>query len=296
MLAIMCLSLHTIFFMIKSSDEVKVKDAMKFSDGVLVWDEDEEDTSWPVDVGMTTDSSKVEEESSMRAHAQLGLIRSKDETGTLTATLDSCSKSSFSIGDKNEPTSFQVKDVAVAKQKAALHDREPSSEELTDNSLVTEKPLATTYSSRKRLGGNTVESGCKQPQPKPIVKCCEGDVELSQTLDFRTKSNVIKKKRKLNRKRVITDTTEMTSTLDKEVTSKVEAHGTGQISPVVCLKNERISKEDGDEHLPLVKRARVQMGRPSSTLEVVDTLIQFEDKSSELSNSLSGQVCTSCKL
>uniref|UniRef100_A0A5B6ZAG8 Putative HUA2-like protein 3 n=2 Tax=Davidia involucrata TaxID=16924 RepID=A0A5B6ZAG8_DAVIN len=322
---------------------------------------------------------------------------SKDETGTPAATLDSCPKSSFSTGDKNEPN-LSVEDAGAVAQKDALHDREPSSEDPTDNLVVTEKPLSTTYSSRKRLGGiqpqscdplkrlpsarrsrsssrvdsfkfpklilpssngtknavdvesnalrdgsvtrnkrirkspdvseghdadspafvsngsveengseivtvdsdtsslnegSTVESGCKHPQPESIVECCEGDVELSQTLDFQTKSTVIKKKRKLNRKRVTTDTTDINNRLDKEAGSKIEVHGTGQNLPTTRGKDERISKEDGDEHLPLVKRARVRMGRSSSTREEVDTFIQFEEKPSEVSNSLSGQVCSS---
>ncbi|KAA8543210.1 hypothetical protein F0562_021295 [Nyssa sinensis] len=322
----------------------------------------------------------------------------KDQTEAPAATLGSSSKYSYSTGDKNEPT-LPIEDAAAAAtRKDALHDREPSSDEPIDNVAVTEKPLATTFSSRKRFGGiksqirttekrapsarrsrsssrvnscksqelilpssndtnnaedvvanvlwdrsmrrnrrirksldvseghgaesppfisngsieengseivtadsetfslnegSTVESGCKLLQPESVVEYCKGDVELSQTLNFQSKTIVIKKKRKPNRKRMATDTTEITCRLVKEAGSEVEVHGTGQNSPNPHGKNERNSKEDGDEHLPLVKRARVRMGRPSSTREELDTLIQLEEKSSEVSNSLSEQPCTS---
>ncbi|XP_059625812.1 protein HUA2-LIKE 2-like isoform X1 [Cornus florida] len=320
----------------------------------------------------------------------------KDQTEAPAATLISSLRSSCSFGDKNESI-IPVEDVAAATQADALHNGEASSEELTDNLVVNEKPPSTSYSSRKRSGviqsrshamqkrvpharrsrnssrvefhrlqklivpssngnksavdvpinalqdgsvrrskrirnsqdvtevhgagspafvsngsieengseivtvdsdtfslndGSTVESGCEIPQPDSAVECCEGDIELSQTLDFQTKSSFIKKKRKPNRKRVNNDT--IAGQLDNLAGSEMEVQRSGPILPDAHERsNDRYPKDDGDEHLPLVKRARVRMGRPSSAGGEVATFIQSEDKSSEVSNSLSERVCVS---
>ncbi|XP_052170409.1 protein HUA2-LIKE 2-like [Diospyros lotus] len=141
--------------------------------------------------------------------------------------------------------------------------------------------------------GSTVESGCKLLQPESHVGCCEGD-ELSQMLDFKAKTVLTKKKRKPNRKRMITDCPETTGGLNNETVSEIEVHKTGQISQDSQeMLNERHSRDDGDEHLPLVKRARVRMGRSSSAGEELDTLIQSEKNLLEVPNSFSVQVPTS---
>ncbi|CAK9151043.1 unnamed protein product [Ilex paraguariensis] len=139
--------------------------------------------------------------------------------------------------------------------------------------------------------GSTVESGYKQLQPEPVVECCEGDVELGQRLDL---AGVVKKKRKANRKRVSNDTNELTASLDKEAGLEIKVQKTGQLLPSYQDQlSARYSKEDGDEHLPLVKRARVRRGRSSSAGEERDSLARREDKFSDASNSILGQGCTS---
>ncbi|GMP91095.1 hypothetical protein CsSME_00041939 [Camellia sinensis var. sinensis] len=146
--------------------------------------------------------------------------------------------------------------------------------------------------------GSTVDSCCKLLQPESINDCYEGEVELSQMPDFRKMPVFTKKKRKPNRKRVTTDVPETTGKLNNEAGSEIEVHRTGQISPNSHEKlNEKYSKEGGDEHLPLVKRARVRMGRPSSMVEECNTSIQSDEKLLEVSNSFSNQVSTSsnCK-
>ncbi|GFZ19453.1 Tudor/PWWP/MBT domain-containing protein [Actinidia rufa] len=140
--------------------------------------------------------------------------------------------------------------------------------------------------------GSTVESGCKPLQPESIEDCCVRDIDLSQTLDYQAKA-IVKKKRKPSRKRVTSDAPETNGILSNEAGSEVEVCKTGQISPNSHEKlNGRCSTEDGDEHLPLVKRARVRMGRPSSAGEELDTFIQSEEKLSEVSNRFSRQVST----
>ncbi|KAF7120671.1 hypothetical protein RHSIM_Rhsim13G0022600 [Rhododendron simsii] len=141
--------------------------------------------------------------------------------------------------------------------------------------------------------GSAVESGCKPLQPESVVECGERDVELSLALDFQIKAVVLKKKRKPNRKRVTNDAPESIGRLNNKVGAEIEVHKAGQVSRTSNEKSlERFSKEDGDEHLPLVKRARVRMGRPSSVGEELDTVIQSEDKLIEVSNSYNGQVST----
>lgn len=141
--------------------------------------------------------------------------------------------------------------------------------------------------------GSAVESGCKPLQPESIVECGERDVELSLALDFQIKAVVLKKKRKPNRKRVTNDAPESIGRLNNKAGAEIEEHKAGQVSRTSNEKSlEKFSKEDGDEHLPLVKRARVRMGRPSSVGEELDTVIQSEDKLIEVSNSFSRQVST----
>ncbi|KAK9281634.1 hypothetical protein L1049_004537 [Liquidambar formosana] len=142
--------------------------------------------------------------------------------------------------------------------------------------------------------GSTLESGCNLEHTE-TVECLEGEAELSKRLDLQIKAVVIKKKRKPNRKRVINDASGRTDGLEKAACLEVGINKTRQNSPNDCEKsNEGYSKEDGDEHLPLVKRARVRMGKQSAAGEELDSVIKMEEKSSkEVSINLLGQVCTS---
>ncbi|KAK4441695.1 protein HUA2-LIKE 3 [Sesamum alatum] len=111
--------------------------------------------------------------------------------------------------------------------------------------------------------GSSVDSGCEPMGEGPFIENNEGETELSDRLDFQTNATIIKKKRKPNRKRHRNDIV-LVAKLD-EVISEAEELKTECISP---SNNEKVAekygaKEDGDEHLPLVKRARVRMGRPS---------------------------------
>ncbi|XAR61231.1 hypothetical protein NMG60_11034876 [Bertholletia excelsa] len=142
--------------------------------------------------------------------------------------------------------------------------------------------------------GSTVESGCKLMQPEIIVESCEGDVESSQILDFQTNPVIMKKKRKVDGKQGTSDGYEASGRAREGRRSEIKAHIDGQNSPNCHGKmNERYSKEDGDEHLPLVKRARVRMGRPSATGGELDMVTQSEEKSQEVSNSCSWKILTS---
>ncbi|KAK4408047.1 protein HUA2-LIKE 2 [Sesamum angolense] len=110
--------------------------------------------------------------------------------------------------------------------------------------------------------GSSVDSGCEPVGEGPSIENNEGETELSDRLDFQTNATIIKKKRKPNRKRHRNDIV-LVAKLD-EVISEAEELKTECISPSNNEKvPEKYAKEDGDEHLPLVKRARVRMGRPS---------------------------------
>lgn len=133
---------------------------------------------------------------------------------------------------------------------------------------------------------STVESGYKHLQPEQGVECFEGDVELSKILDFQAKAVIVKKKRKPSRKRVSNRTAEVPGRLDNQEGLGMEVQKAGRTLPIDYEKfNERYSKEDGDEHLPLVKRARVRMSRASPAGEELDTLIGTEVKPSEVPSS-----------
>nr|GMD71048.1 protein HUA2-LIKE 3-like isoform X1 [Ipomoea batatas] len=138
--------------------------------------------------------------------------------------------------------------------------------------------------------GSSVESGCKL-EPRSHEHC-EGEVEFSQKLDFHGNAVILKKKRKPNRKRLPSDSTEDTAAPVKEIDSEMNVVISGQSLPNdVGKPTERVvkdMKEDGDEHLPLFKRARVRMGMPSPVLEELDTSIQ-EDKRTEVCNSTAEQ-------
>ncbi|KAK6135049.1 hypothetical protein DH2020_031227 [Rehmannia glutinosa] len=110
--------------------------------------------------------------------------------------------------------------------------------------------------------GSSIDSGCKLVGEEPFNEFNEGETELSDRLDFQTNVTIIKKKRKPNRKRQRSDIVPEAK-LD-EVISESEVRKTESVSPNHKEKMaERYVKENGDEHLPLVKRARARMGRPS---------------------------------
>lgn len=116
---------------------------------------------------------------------------------------------------------------------------------------------------------STIDSGCKFEHSETAVQCLERDVELGKGLDLQIKAVVIRKKRKPNRKRVVNDASgDNGGTQDKEEILEAVVDNSNQCSQNDCEnRTERCSKEDGDEHLPLVKRARVRMSKLSSSEE-----------------------------
>ncbi|XVF72455.1 hypothetical protein PTKIN_Ptkin12aG0122700 [Pterospermum kingtungense] len=108
--------------------------------------------------------------------------------------------------------------------------------------------------------GSTMDSSCRPEHSETVIECFEGDVELSKGLDFQ----VIKKKRKQTRKRVNNDSAEPPARMDAEADLGNNTTRQNLLNNTCENVNERHSKDDGDEHLPLVKRARVRMGKLSA--------------------------------
>lgn len=143
--------------------------------------------------------------------------------------------------------------------------------------------------------GSTIDSGCNVEHSETVVECLEGDIELNKGIDLQIKAVVIKKKRKPSRKRASNDVAEPNSIVEKEAGVDEGVQNISGNTQNACAKiNGNCLKEDGDEHLPLVKRARVRMGKPSSAKEELNNLSNTEKNAQkELSINLSESTKTS---
>ncbi|GAV82743.1 PWWP domain-containing protein [Cephalotus follicularis] len=129
--------------------------------------------------------------------------------------------------------------------------------------------------------GSTIDSVCKLEHSDTVVECLQGNVELSKGFDFHVKAVVIKKKRKPSRKRGSNDVVEHLARMDMEADVEVGLRNSSQNSDDACEnRNGGDYRDDGDEHLPLVKRARVRMGKPSSPEDKLNDFSQTEEKPS----------------
>ncbi|WCJ21497.1 Tudor/PWWP/MBT domain-containing protein [Euphorbia peplus] len=128
---------------------------------------------------------------------------------------------------------------------------------------------------------STQDSACKPEHCETVVECLEGDVELSKGLDFQIKAVVIKKKRKPNRKRMTNEAVEPSVRLETGMDLDAGLQNSVQISQNAGESlNARHNKEDGDEHLPLLKRARVRMGKLSNLEDGNGNLSKAVEKTS----------------
>ncbi|KAG5231841.1 HUA2 protein [Salix suchowensis] len=250
--------------------------------------------------------------------------------------------SEATITGRNDP-SLQTDDASAEAKIGSLQHKDVSLEQPADNLVIREKPIITTYTSRKRSGGlrsrkrimqekapsiersrssSRLESSrfqnimmppddgnrssgdiTRQIKKSPDDSECDNadssafvsnvsvedngseiitadsdslslnegstldsDVELSRGLDFQIKAVVIKKKRKQSRKRGTDEVAEPTVRLETEADVDVRLHDNNQIPNL--------------HHLPLVKRARVRMGKQSSLEEEHNNFTQAEEKRS----------------
>ncbi|RYR51533.1 hypothetical protein Ahy_A06g026549 isoform A [Arachis hypogaea] len=121
--------------------------------------------------------------------------------------------------------------------------------------------------------GSTLDSDFKLGQSENS-EWPEFEVELKKGLDLEIKAVFNKKKRKPNRKRANNDSA--TPSIRKE---EPESQNANHSLQNMCGNSiEKCLNQDGDEHLPLSKRARVRMGKSSSEAELNST-VQAQEKS-----------------
>ncbi|XP_039021307.1 protein HUA2-LIKE 2-like isoform X2 [Hibiscus syriacus] len=109
---------------------------------------------------------------------------------------------------------------------------------------------------------STMDSSCKPEHSENALECLEGNVELSKGVDFQIKAVVIKKKRKPFRKWMNNDPAEPPTRMGKEANLDLGINNDREnLQNTYENSNNRCPKDDGDEHLPLLKRARVRMGK-----------------------------------
>ncbi|KAK9756120.1 hypothetical protein RND81_01G074800 [Saponaria officinalis] len=131
--------------------------------------------------------------------------------------------------------------------------------------------------------GSAIESELKREQSDNANGSGEGSLELSKTANFQAKTAVVRKKRNAGRKRVQSDSLGSTLRYNGEVNKDI---GVKQDTSTFSASFENMSRtqatSEGDEHLPLVKRARVRMGKLNSEEEHgYDFLVKREEKYTE---------------
>ncbi|KAE8727614.1 HUA2-like protein 3-like isoform X2 [Hibiscus syriacus] len=107
---------------------------------------------------------------------------------------------------------------------------------------------------------STMDSSCKPEHSENVLECLEGNVELSKGVDFQIKAVV--KKRKPFRKWMNNDPAEPPASMGKEANLDLRINNARENMQNTCENsNNKCPKDDGDEHLPLLKRARVRMSK-----------------------------------
>ncbi|KAL8160647.1 hypothetical protein V2J09_002184 [Rumex salicifolius] len=134
---------------------------------------------------------------------------------------------------------------------------------------------------------NAVLSNTEHMHSEHLVNSYQGDSTVSKGLEFDTKTVILRKKRNPGRKRVAIDMEESAAPSDLEAITKTQS-----VLLIDRDNADRNPKDDGDEHLPLVKRARVRMGEASSVDEQLNILIEREEKPLETPAKLSQFVTT----
>ncbi|KAF5187754.1 Enhancer of ag-4 protein [Thalictrum thalictroides] len=127
--------------------------------------------------------------------------------------------------------------------------------------------------------GNTLETSCKVGQPGIDVACVDRGAQSSDKFRPTAEILVFKKKRKANRKRVADGEDSLAVNpkenpgLDIQVKETMLHHSPDTFENLP----DRVSRANGDEHLPLVKRARVRMGKPLSEEKHLNGLVHAEE-------------------
>ncbi|KAL0371340.1 UNVERIFIED_CONTAM: protein HUA2-LIKE 3 [Sesamum angustifolium] len=239
----------------------------------------------------------------VEAPSNLGLTGSPECTTDLARIKTDVARSQKSGSKRKKPAqrsksssrrdASRPEDRSVRRSKRIMKSSDDSEEEdedshaLESNDSIEESGPEIMAVDADRLGANDGTSNLASKQ-EPFTENDEEETELSHRLDFQTNTVILKKKRKCNWKRHHTDTVEAAEL--NVVTSGAEVLRTGCASPSFSEKlMQQYAKDNGDEHLPLVKRARVRMGRPSPAAEEEITFLHKEDKGSGVPESLTAQ-------
>ncbi|XP_010507809.1 PREDICTED: protein HUA2-LIKE 2 [Camelina sativa] len=128
--------------------------------------------------------------------------------------------------------------------------------------------------------GNGLDSGSKVEQIDIGGEFLEGDYELNKGLNFQINTMVKRRKRKPTRKRGTSDLVDHTSKVEAEAGLEAGAGDNVRTSQNSHERfTERPCEENGDEHLPLLKRARVRMSRAFLGNHEVNGSSQVEERS-----------------
>ncbi|KAK4799333.1 hypothetical protein SAY86_024698 [Trapa natans] len=124
--------------------------------------------------------------------------------------------------------------------------------------------------------GSAADSRFKQEHCETATDFIDGEFELRKGLDLPI-NTVLKKKRKPNRKRLICDTVDPSNTCNGTTTCAVNS-ACQDSENTFGRSNESYPKDDGDEHLPLLKRARVRMRELLSKEDESTSITSSEEK------------------
>ncbi|KAL1197879.1 Protein HUA2-LIKE 3 [Cardamine amara subsp. amara] len=174
-----------------------------------------------------------------------------------------------------------IDDRAIKRRKRVQRSSHSESDDVVSEENASE--IATVESdSNSRNEGNVVDSESKIEHSDAVGESCDGGHELNKGLDFQISTRVKRKKRKPTRKRETSDVIDPPAKVEAEVVLGGNACDSCQRSQSSDERpNEKPCEENGDEHLPLVKRARVRMSRAFYANEKVNAPSQSEERSSK---------------
>ncbi|CAA6654129.1 unnamed protein product [Spirodela intermedia] len=203
-------------------------------------------------------------------------------------------QSSYSVSDESTDD-FSLND-NIVKKSPDVHDTSSEVSTLVGNN----------GNDDIEFGPTVVESGTYSSNELCIVESnrkaeskidnLEKGLELNGGFDTERTIIVLKKKRKPNKKRF--DQEAAISTKQEEAAFVHSERNTCPVSFDCCHSlNERRLQTDGDEHLPLVKRARVRMGNVSEEQksdELVGIVVKSEKDMASFDHNLSSSSDGSC--
>ncbi|KFK37564.1 hypothetical protein AALP_AA4G273100 [Arabis alpina] len=134
--------------------------------------------------------------------------------------------------------------------------------------------------SNARNEGSGIDSGSKVEHSDTGGQLLVGDYEVNKGLNFQINTMFKRKKRKPTRKRGTCDVVDHSAKVEADAVIEDGARENVQASQNSHEGfTERPSEENGDEHLPLVKRARVRMSRAFYGHHEANGSLQVEERS-----------------